>query len=177
MGLELPSPQGTPYRIGLVCLGNICRSPMAEFAMRRLLDEQGLTDQVQVRSAGTGDYHIGERADPRAAAVLREHGYDPDGHRAAQFAADDLAQADLILALDASNAEKLRACAPDNAAAAKVRLLREFDPGLDGSADGADLDVPDPYYGGDEGFPHVLALVETSCRGLLEELRVQGLVR
>jgi protein-tyrosine phosphatase len=162
-----------PYRIVFVCLGNICRSPMAEFAMRRLVEEQGLTDQVQVRSAGTADYHVGESADPRAAAVLREHGYQPDGHRAAQFVADDFAEADLVLALDGKNAEELRELAPDQEAASRVRLLREFDP----AAARDDLDVPDPYYGGDEGFPHVLCLVEAACRGLLESLRAESRVR
>src|SRR3954447_1096315 len=78
-----------PYRIVFVCLGNICRSPMAELAMRRLIDEEGLGDRILVRSAGTGDYHVGEPADPRAVQVLREHGYQPDGHRAAQFLAGD----------------------------------------------------------------------------------------
>jgi protein-tyrosine phosphatase len=165
------------FRIVFVCLGNICRSPMAEFAMRRLLEQNGLGDRIEVASAGTGDYHVGEPADPRAAATLREHGYQPDGHTAAQFVAADFADADLVLALDASNAEVLRRRAPDPNAAAKVRLLREFDVVADGGAAGAvgdELDVPDPYYGGDDGFTHVLALVEAACRGLLEQLRTSS---
>ncbi|HSP36417.1 MAG TPA: low molecular weight protein-tyrosine-phosphatase [Frankiaceae bacterium] len=164
-----------PFRIVFVCLGNICRSPMAELAMRRLLDQGGLADRVQVASAGTGDYHVGEGADPRAAATLREHGYDPDRRRlaefrATQFTADDFAGADLVLALDASNAEVLRRRAPDAEAAAKVRLLRAFDPA---SVAAGEVDVPDPYYGGEDGFPHVLALVEAACQGLLEHLRTE----
>jgi protein-tyrosine phosphatase len=167
------------YRVVFVCLGNICRSPMAEFAMRRLLEENGLDDRIEVASAGTGDYHVGEAADPRAAATLRDAGYRPDGHTAAQFGAADFADADLVLALDASTAEVLRRRAPDADAAAKVRLLRRFDPAADPAAlaSGDDLDVPDPYYGGADGFPHVLALVEAACRGLLEHLRTSPAAR
>jgi low molecular weight protein-tyrosine phosphatase len=164
------------YRIVFVCLGNICRSPMAELVLRRLLDQQGLSDRVEVASAGTGDYHLGEGPDPRAAATLRERGYDPDGNqiaqlRATQFTADEFAGADLVLALDASNAEVLRRRAPDAEAAAKIRLLREFDPA---SVAAGELDVPDPYFGDADGFPRVLALVEAACRGLVDHLRTES---
>ena len=139
--------------------------------MRRLLAEQGLDDRVEVASAGTGDYHVGEPADDRAAATLRGAGYDPDAHRAQQFLAEDFAAADLVVALDRSNAANLRTIAPDAEAAAKVRLLRSFDPDapIGGAPD--EPDVPDPYYGGEDGFPHVLDLVEAACRGLLEHVR------
>jgi protein-tyrosine phosphatase len=151
-----------------VCLGNICRSPMAEMVFRRLVRAQGLTGDVEVASAGTGDYHVGEPADERAAATLRARGYDPDGHRAAQFTAADFGRADLVVALDRSNAENLRRLAPDGSAAAKISLLRSFDPA--GAADD-DLDVPDPYSGGPEGFEAALDLVESACRGLLDQVR------
>ncbi len=160
-------PAKRRFRIVFVCLGNICRSPMAELAMRRLLAEEEMDDRVEVASAGTGDYHVGEPADERAAATLRSAGYEPDGHRARQFLAEDFADADLVVALDRSNAANLRRIAPDPEAAAKVRLLRSFDP--DGSPD--EPDVPDPYFGGEDGFPLVLDLVEAACRGLLEQVR------
>jgi protein-tyrosine phosphatase len=161
-----------PLRIVFVCLGNICRSPMAELVMRRLVDEAGLGDRVLVGSAGTGDWHVGERADERAAAALRSRGYDPSAHRARQFEADDFGAVDLVVALDAANAATLRRSAPDPQATAKITLLRSHDPrSVTAGAKRADLDVPDPYHGGPEGFPHALDLVEAACRGLLDELR------
>jgi protein-tyrosine phosphatase len=161
------APADRPFRIVFVCLGNICRSPMAELAMRRLLAEEGLDDQVEVASAGTGDYHVGESADERAAATLRNSGYDPEAHRARQFLATDFAGADLVVALDRSNATNLRRIAPNPEASAKVHLLRSFDPDTPDD----EPDVPDPYFGGEDGFPLVLDLVESACRGLLEQVR------
>lgn len=154
------------YRIAFVCLGNICRSPMAELVLRRQIDEAGLSDRVAVRSAGTGDYHVGEPADERASATLRDAGYDASRHRAAQFVAEDFTDVDLVLALDRSNAANLRRIAPDAASAGKIALLRAYDPTATD-----DLDVPDPYFGGPEGFPHALALVEQACRGVLEHVQ------
>ncbi len=159
-----------PYRIAFVCLGNICRSPIAEYVMRQRLDAAGLGDQVTVTSAGTGDYHVGEGADPRTVATLRTAGLDATGHRAAQFTRDDFADNDLVVAMDSSNAANLRRIAPDGDAAAKIVLLRSYDVHADPAADG-DLDVPDPYFGGGEGFPLVLGMVERACDGLLDELR------
>src|SRR5215207_8351124 len=114
-------------RLLFVCMGNICRSPTAEGVMRGLLREQGLEGAVEVDSAGTGGWHVGDPPDARAAA--------PAGSRA------------------------------------RIQLLREFDPASDGAPD---LDVPDPYYGGDDGFEHVLDLVDAACRGLIDELRADG---
>lgn len=156
---------GRPYRVVFVCLGNICRSPMAEYEMRRLLVDAGLADRVTVASAGTGDYHVGEGADPRTVTTLGDAGLDASGHRAAQFTRSDFADTDLVVALDAANAAHLRRIAPDPAAAEKVVLLRTFDAGAD------ELDVPDPYFDGADGFPLVLEMVERACRGLLDELR------
>jgi protein-tyrosine phosphatase len=154
-----------PYRIVFVCLGNICRSPMAEVVFRSRLAEAGLADRVQVASAGTGDWHIGEGADPRTLAALTTRGYDAGGHRARQFEPAWFDDYDLVVALDRRNLADLRAIAPVHRRP-DVRLLRSFDPDA-----GADLDVADPYYGGDDGFDAVLGVVERACTGLLEHVR------
>ncbi len=159
-------------RLLFVCMGNICRSPTAEGVMRRLLREQGLEDAVEVDSAGTGDWHAGDTPDARAVAAARARGITREG-AARKFSPDDFAEFDLILAMDEENRRDLLAIAPDDDARAKVRLLREFDPASNGSPD---LDVPDPYYGGDDGFEHVLDLVEAATRGMLDELRASGRV-
>lgn len=151
------------YRICFVCLGNICRSPIAEAVMQSLLVERGLSDRVALSSAGTGDWHIGECADERAVAVLARHGYDASQHRAKQFTREAYDDCDLVIAMDSANVSTLRRLAPDGDAD-KVRLLREFD------SSATDSDVPDPYYGGPEGFDEVLAMVETACAGLLDWL-------
>jgi protein-tyrosine phosphatase len=152
-------------RILFVCMGNICRSPTAEGVMRRLLDEEGLADRVHVESAGTGGWHVGEPPDERATLAARRRGITLAG-AAQQFRPADFRSFDLLIAMDRENLRELLAIAPDEEAAEKVRLLREFDPATSG-----DLDVPDPYYGGDRGFETVLDLVEAACRGLLDELR------
>jgi len=155
-----------PFRICFVCLGNICRSPIAEAVMRALLAADGLTDKVQVSSAGTGDWHIGEGADERAVAVLARHGYDASAHRAQQMVADAFADNDLVIAMDRANLAALRKLAPAGEEG-KLRLLRDFDPDAPGT------DVPDPYYGGDEGFDEVLTMVERACHALLEQVRAE----
>src|SRR6476619_6997511 len=112
----------SPYRIAFVCLGNICRSPIAKVVMRSLVDEAGLGDRVQVASAGTGDWHVGRRADERTLDVLTSHGYDGSRHRARQFEKDWFDDDDLVLALDRSNLADLQAlAAPDQVD--KVQLL------------------------------------------------------
>jgi protein-tyrosine phosphatase len=150
-------------------MGNICRSPTAEGVMRRLLREQGLEDAVEVDSAGTGDWHAGDPPDARAVAAARARGITLEG-AARIVAPHDFEAYDLILAADRSNLRDLRAVAPAGAAA-RMHLLREFDPASEGAPD---LDVPDPYYGGDDGFERVLDLVEAACRGLLDDLRAAG---
>jgi protein-tyrosine phosphatase len=167
---ELPVPlrqNDAPYRIALVCLGNICRSPMADVVLSDRLDRAGLGDRVEVVSAGTGGWHVGGPMDDRAAAVLTAHGYDATRHRARQFQADWFDEADLVLAMDAHNHADLVALAPD---AHRVRMFRELDP-LAGDDGG--LDVPDPYFGGDEGFEQVLEMVERTCDALVAALEHQ----
>ena len=156
-------------RLLFVCMGNICRSPTAEGVMRGLLREQGLEDVVEVDSAGTGDWHVGDPPDHRATAAAHARGVVLEG-AARQVARADFGDFDLILAADRRNLRDLRALLPPEARA-KVHLLREFDPA---SAGAPDLDVPDPYYGGDDGFERVLDLVEAACRGLLDDLRAAG---
>ena len=156
-------------RILFVCLGNICRSPTAEGVMRRLLREEGLEHAVTTDSAGTGDWHVGSPPDARATAAARSRGIALAG-AARVVARRDFDAFDLILAADRRNLRELRAAAPAGARE-RIRLLREFDPASNGAAD---LDVPDPYYGGDEGFERVLDLVEAACRGLLDALRADG---
>jgi protein-tyrosine phosphatase len=154
-------------RLLFVCLGNICRSPTAEGVMRRLVAEAGLQDEIRIDSAGTGGWHVGAPPDERATEAARRRGTVLEG-AARRVRADDFAGHDLLLAMDSENLAELRRLAPGPDAAAKVRLLREFDPA---SAGAPDLDVPDPYYGGDQGFETVLDQVEAACRGLLEEIR------
>lgn len=153
------------YRVCFVCTGNICRSPMAESVFRARVEEAGLDDLVEVDSAGTGDWHEGEGADPRTLSVLEEHGYGLD-HTARMFRPSWFARVDLVIALDSGHLKTLRRLAPTAQDAAKVRLLRTYDPAVDG-----DLDVPDPYYGGPDGFEECLGMVEAAADGLLAAVR------
>jgi protein-tyrosine phosphatase len=154
-------------RILFVCMGNICRSPTAEGVMRALVREAGLEDEFVIDSAGTGGWHAGDPPDRRATEAARARGVTLEG-AARQLRAEDFDDFDLLLAMDRENLAGIRAVAPDAEAAAKARLLREFDPD---SAGAPDLDVPDPYYGGPQGFETVLDQVEAACRGLLASLR------
>jgi protein-tyrosine phosphatase len=152
-------------RILFVCLGNICRSPTAEGVMRALVRDAGLEKQIELDSAGTGSWHVGEPPDARATQTARRRGIAIEG-AARQVQPSDFEEFDLILAMDSANLRNLRRLAPAAPTRAQVRLLREFDP-----AAGEDLDVPDPYYGGAEGFDRVLDLVHSACASLLEHLR------
>jgi protein-tyrosine phosphatase len=157
-------------RILFVCMGNICRSPTAEGVMRRLLEQEGLDGRVEIDSAGTGSWHVGEPPDARATSAASRRGVTLAG-AARQVTRADFSDFDLIVAMDRRNLRELRALAPDEDARGRVRLLREFDPASEGAPD---LDVPDPYYGGDHGFETVLDMVEAACRGLLDSLRAAG---
>ena len=146
-----------------VCLGNICRSPTAEGVMRDLVFHAGLLDEIEIDSAGTGAWHVGSFPDDRSAAAAAGRGVVLEG-QARKVTLDDFQRFDLILAMDGSNLHDLRQLAPDQEARAKVHLLREFDPASEGQSD---LDVPDPYYGGERGFEDVFDLVKAACEGLL----------
>jgi protein-tyrosine phosphatase len=156
-------------RVCFVCSGNICRSPTAEAVFAALAAQAGL--DVEVDSAGTGNWHAGDDMDARARAILEAGGYRFTRHCARQFTPADFAARDLVVALDAGHRNVLWWLAAETAdpdgARAKIALLRSFDP----AADPDDLDVPDPYYGGPRGFETVIDQVEAACRGLLAELR------
>jgi protein-tyrosine phosphatase len=151
-------------RLLFVCLGNICRSPTAEGVMRHLLAAEGLGDAVEIESAGTGDWHVGHSPDERSAGAAAGRGIELSG-QARQVVAADFEAFDLILAMDRSNHDDLLALAPDEDARERVRLLREYDPE---AVAAGELEVPDPYYGGADGFEDVLDLVTRACMGLLE---------
>jgi protein-tyrosine phosphatase len=151
-------------RLLFVCLGNICRSPTAEGVMAHLLREQGLADRVELDSAGTGNWHVGHAPDERSAGAAAARGIELS-RQARQVDPADFEAFDLILAMDRANHDELLALAPDADARERVRLLREFDP--EALAAGA-LEVPDPYYGGADGFEDVLDLVTRACEGLLD---------
>ena len=156
-------------RILLVCLGNICRSPTAEGVLRHSLRAAGLLGEVEVESAGTGGWHVGHPPDERAtrAAAAREIELVGEARR---FEPGDFDRFDLILAMDRANLEDMRALAPGPEAEAKLGLLREHDPA---AVAAGELEVPDPYYGGDDGFEHVLDVVQRACDGLVAEIRAE----
>lgn len=150
-------------KVLFVCLGNICRSPTAEAVFRQLLAQSSMRLDIEVASAGIGDWHIGEPPDQRAQAAARRRGLDMSGIRARQIVHEDFALFDLILAMDRQNFAELRRRAPVQYRE-RVRLFLEFAPEV-----GAH-DVPDPYYGGEAGFEEVLDLAEQAARGLLTHL-------
>ena len=161
----LPPPLGDGvYRIALVCLGNICRSPMAHVVLADRVAAAGLDDRVEVVSAGTGDWHVGGPMDRRAAALLTTEGYDASAHRAQQIPPSWLDECDLVLAMDRQNLRDVRALATGPVDPERVRMFRDFDPVDPGG------DVPDPYYGGDDGFRDVLEMVERTCDAIVTGL-------
>lgn len=154
-------------RIGVlfVCLGNICRSPLAEAVFRSVVAEAGLADRFDIDSAGTSSYHIGDGPDPRTVETARRHGITVD-HLARRIHETDFDRFAYVLVMDGENlrnVERLRdRVAPD----AYVALLRSYDPEASAGAD-----VPDPYFGGEAGFAEAQAMIERSCRGLLQHIR------
>ncbi len=150
-------------RVLFVCLGNICRSPTAEGVLRHQLVEAGLADVIDVASAGTGDWHVGKSPDSRTRRAAQLRGYDLSKQRAQQVSVEDFTRYDLILAMDESNLAHLKALRPGHASAELDLFLRRYQGVLD--------EVPDPYYGGEQGFEQVLDLVEEACRKLVIELK------
>ena len=150
-------------RIMMVCMGNICRSPAAEVVLRSKLADAGLS-HVVVDSSGTGGWHEGEGANPKSVVTWEKRGYRGT-HSARQFRTQWFHERDLILVMDDDNYSTLIGRAPDEAAKARIRYLREFDSAR------TDLEVPDPYYGGMDGFEHMLDLIEVACDGLVAALQ------
>jgi len=149
--------------IAMVCLGDICRSPMAEHVLKRKIEDAGL--DVRVASSGTGDWHLGEAANPKTAQVLKEHGYTYD-HTAKQFQLSWFDEFDLILVMDKSNLSNVLALAATEEQKAKVKLLREFDVTAEKGAE-----VPDPYNYPIDAYYEVLDMVEAACDGVVEFLQ------
>lgn len=150
-------------KVLFVCMGNICRSPTAEGVFRQHVRNARLDGRITIDSAGTGDWHIGKKPDLRACRAAASRGYDLSALTARQVSVDDFRRFDLILAMDQDNLKRLKALRPSDSRAEIDLFLRRFNP--------AEKAVPDPYYGGDDGFDHVLDLIEQGSRALLDELR------
>ncbi|SEO52695.1 low molecular weight protein-tyrosine-phosphatase [Aquisalimonas asiatica] len=151
-------------KVLFVCLGNICRSPSAEGVFRHMLAEQGLDHVIETDSAGTHAYHVGNPPDQRSQIAARKRGVDIGDLRARQVNRSDFEYFDYVLAMDRSNLEILLAEAPERYRS-KVRLFLEY------ASDAEEDEVPDPYYGGDRGFEHVLDLIGEASSGLLAAIR------
>ena len=157
-------PREPSQRVLFVCMGNICRSPTAEGVFRKVLQERAPQLYVEVDSAGTHAYHVGEAPDPRACRAALQRGVDLTKQRARQVTEADFERFDLVLAMDPLNRAYLRELSPPEQHG-RIRLFLEFAPHL-----GRD-DVPDPYYGGTNGFEYVLDLSEQASIGLIEHLQ------
>jgi protein-tyrosine phosphatase len=161
-------PDGT-YKICLVCLGNICRSPMAEVVLRDELARAGLDLGVSVDSAGTGDWHLGQPMNAAARRLLARHGLGGAAHRARQIQPFWILGYDLVVAMDRTNLENLRLMSPVDYAAGRIRLLRTFDPALT-DRDPYGGEVPDPYGGPEDDFELAFGLISDAARGLAQQL-------
>jgi len=150
-----------------VCLGNICRSPLAQGVFEALVKQEGLQDRIIIGSAGTSHWHVGGPPDPRMQQTARQHGIHLNS-RARQFQAADFKRMDLVLAMDQSNLSVLQQMRPEAELHDKLLLFRSFDPENNG-----DLEVPDPYYGGDKGFETVFQMIERTCPKVLQHLQTK----
>jgi protein-tyrosine phosphatase len=158
------SPSGAPVRVLFVCLGNICRSPLAEGVFRHLVREHALEEHFHIDSAGTGAWHVGEPPDPRSREVAERHGVGLDGQRARQVRDQDFAEFDYIVAMDRQNLKALERLRVRSGGEAEVLLLRDHDPAP------GDGEVPDPYYGGPRGFDDVFEMIRRSAAEFLRHL-------
>lgn len=156
-------PKDRRVRVLFVCLGNICRSPTAEGVFRTLVEKQGHGDRIQVDSAGTHAYHIGSPPDARAQAAARQRGIDISGQRGRRVQREDFRAYDYVLAMDEDNYHHLATLCPPGERH-RLHFLMDFAPGL------GQRDVPDPYYGGVDGFDNVLDMIETASEGLLSRI-------
>lgn len=160
------------YRIAVVCLGNICRSPIAEKVLAARIRDAGLSRRVVIESAGTGGWHAGQAADRRAEQALHRAGYEY-AHVAKQFTLDDFERFDLVLGMDYDNVRDLRGLAPDSLIAGNVRIFRSFDASLMHlPEDDPALETPDPYYGDLADFEAVVAMVEPAADGIVDHVRL-----
>lgn len=157
-----------PYHVTFVCSGNICRSAMGHAILTQLVEQAGLTGQVRVSSSGTGDWHVGEQADPRTIAILARYGYDGSAHRAREFDPSEFDEVDLVLASDSGHVRTLTRLARSDDQLQKIRLVREFDP--EAVAAGL-LETADPWYGDMEHFERCFHEVEDACQGVVAHLR------
>ncbi len=156
-------PTERPFEVLMICTGNICRSPTAHGVLEKMVSDAGLAETIKVDSAGTHNYHVGEPPDRRSQAHALARGYDLSAQRARQLRARDFQDFDLLLVMDENNEQAARAIAPPEMQH-KLRRLTEF------CTRHNDKVVPDPYYGGANGFEHVLDLVEDACQGVLSSI-------
>ena len=158
-------PEKKPVKVLFVCMGNICRSPTAHGVMQKLVDEQGLGEHIQVDSAGTHSYHVGNPPDPRSQATAKRRGVDLSSQRARRFVSSDFLDYDYLLAMDTGNLADMRALRPDEASA-RLQLMLEY------SSRYSEREVPDPYFG-DDGFDLVYDMIDDASRGLLRHIRAE----
>ena len=151
-------------RVLFVCMGNICRSPTAEAVFRHYVENAGMTEQIGIDSAGTHDYHIGSAPDARTLRAAKQRGYDMSDLRGRQVEAGDFHRFDYVLAMDRANLANLKRIAPENCEI-QAQLFLEY------ARHHAEREVPDPYYGGEDGFERVLDMVEDAAEGLLQRIR------
>ena len=156
-----------PFKLCFVCLGNICRSPTAEGIFQHLVNQRGLQSYFYIDSAGTSAFHIGEPANSKSQWVANQHGVKLHS-KARRFEPADLEEFDLILAMDSENYSNIIRLDKNGSNRDKIKMMRDFDPQPDSP------DVPDPYYGGMDGFQNVFDVIMRSCEGLLDELELEG---
>lgn len=160
---SLPAPhQPGRYRVAFICSGNICRSPSADVVLAALVGDAGLADRVEIISGGVGDWHVGDPMDSRSARALTARGYDASRHRAQQVSAGWFARDDVLFAMDEGHRNQLNRLG----GADRVRLFGDFDPTTPGA------EVPDPYYGGRDGFEEVLDMIERTCHALIPHIEL-----